>query len=256
MPRVAHDLRLYGHRGASALLPENTVAAFRRALEDGANALELDVHRTADGHLVVAHDPDGRRMAGVSGRIRDLELSEVTRWSLVGEGVAGDCDRHTIPTLEEVLRLFPTVPISVDVKPNDPRTAAELIELIATYGDSDRITIGSFHDRLVRLVRRLGYPGPTALTRSEVAAALLLPTGLARRLVRGQAAMIPRRSSGLRLDTSAFIERCRELGLRVDFWVVNDPGVARGLLAAGATGLVSDDPAVLTPVFERLGQRP
>ena len=54
----APDLRLYGHRGASALLPENTLPAFERALADGANALELDVHPTADGHFVVAHDPD------------------------------------------------------------------------------------------------------------------------------------------------------------------------------------------------------
>ncbi len=67
-----HELRLFGHRGSSARLPENTIAAFRQALDDGATALELDVHRTADGHIVVAHDPDGLRMAGVSGRIADL----------------------------------------------------------------------------------------------------------------------------------------------------------------------------------------
>lgn len=248
MTRVALDLRLYGHRGASALLPENTVAAFRRALADGATALELDVHRTADGHLVVAHDPDGRRVAHTPRRIRDCDLAEIKSWKLAGGGASVGPDCPSVPTLDDVIREFPDVPISVDIKPNDPRVAVELLELVARHRVSHRVTVGSFHGHLVRMVRRLGYTGPTALTRSEVAAARLLPAGLARRLVEGQAAMIPRRSSGLRLDSRGFIQRCRMLGFRVDYWVINDPGAARELLSAGATGLVSDDPRVIAPV--------
>jgi glycerophosphoryl diester phosphodiesterase len=254
MGHDAHELRLYGHRGASARLPENTLAAFRQALADGANALELDIHRTADGHLVVAHDPDGRRMAGASGRIRDLELHEVRCWN-VAAGSGGDRREHHVPTLDEVLGTFPEVPVSVDLKPSEPRAAAELLDLVAAHRAEHRVTIGSFHDRLVHLVRRLGYAGPTALTRAEVAAARLLPSALARRRIRGHAAMIPRRGWGVRLDARGFIRRCRELGLRVDFWVVNDPAAARDLLAAGATGLISDDPRVIAPIVAEFGHR-
>jgi glycerophosphoryl diester phosphodiesterase len=249
MPWPPHELRLYGHRGSSARLPENTIAAFRQALDDGATALELDLHRTADGHLVVAHDPDGLRMAGVGGRIRDLPLRELERWNVAAGFRDGGGSSHPIPTLDEVLESFPGVPLSVDLKPDDPRAVPELLELADRHGAAQRGTVGSVHGRLVKLARRLGYAGPTAVTRWEVAALRLLPRLLARRLVHGQAAMIPRRGMGLRLDGRRFIGRCRALGLRADYWVVNDPDDARELLDRGATGIISDDPARIAGVF-------
>jgi len=249
MPWTPHELRLFGHRGSSARLPENTMASFRQALSDGANALELDVHRTADGHIVVAHDPDGLRMAGVGGRIADLPLQAVQRWNVAAGFRGGGDARHTVPTLDEVLESFPGVPISVDLKPDDPRAVSELIGLIDRHGAAQRVTVGSFHDRLLHLARRLGYAGPTALTRREIAAARLLPRAVARRVVHGHAAMIPRRGMGVGLDGRRFIGRCRALGLRVDYWVVNSPGDARALLDRGATGIITDDPARLAPLF-------
>jgi glycerophosphoryl diester phosphodiesterase len=233
-------LRLYAHRGASERAPENTMPAFEVALADGANALELDIHRTADGHFVVAHDPDGARLAGTGARISELDLAEVRRWRIGTEPV---------PTLGDVLQAFPTIPLSIDLKPDDPRAVAPLLELLSAHGGEDRVTLASFHDRLVWRARRLGWRGRTALTRTEVAALRLAPFALARRLIRGQAAQIPLRSGPLRLDRGGLISRCRKLGIRADYWVVNDPDRARALLAAGATGLMTDDPAGLAPVF-------
>jgi glycerophosphoryl diester phosphodiesterase len=147
-----------------------------------------------------------------------------------------------MPTLDEVLEELPAVPISIDLKPSDPNAMQDLLDLISRRGAAHRVIIGSFHDRLVYLARRLGYAGPTSLTRGEVAAVRLTPTAVSRRLVRGLAAMIPLRGWGFRLDRSGFIGRCRRLGLRVDYWVVNEPTEARDLLRRGATGIISDDP--------------
>lgn len=237
-------LRLYAHRGASARAPENTLSAFAIALSDGANALELDVHRTADGHFVVAHDPDGARTAGCDERIAEIGLAEIRRWRAGGE---------PIPTLPEFLDAFPDTPVSIDLKPNDPTAVAPLLEVLSAHGGEARVTVASFHDRLLLQARRLGWQGRTALTRGEVAALRFAPLALARRVIRGHAAQIPVQSGPVRLDRRGFLQRCRILGIRADYWVVNDPGEARKLLSAGATGLMSDDPALLAPVFREFG---
>src|SRR5256885_7560810 len=79
MPKAG--VRVYAHRGASRELPENTMPAFRRALELGADALETDLHATADGVLVTSHDPDGARVFGVARRIADCRWRDVREWA-------------------------------------------------------------------------------------------------------------------------------------------------------------------------------
>lgn len=243
-----HELRLYGHRGASARLPENTLAAFERALADGANALELDIHRTADGHFVVAHDPDGRRLAGVDEHVHTVGLDRVKSWNVAATAGAPS-ERLTVPTLEEVLQAFPEVPMSIDLKPDDPSAVPPLLEVVARHGADDWVTLASFSTRVVRRMRGLGYPGRTTLSKLEVALVRFLPAAVARRYVAGNAAHIPVKHGMVRLDGPPFIARCRTLGLRVEYWVVDDPREARRLLDAGATGIMSDDPALIAPVF-------
>ena len=245
--------RLFAHRGASALLPENTLAAFARGLRDGANALELDVHRTRDGHFVVCHDPDGRRMAGVPERVAEATLAEVKRWD-VGRGFVGaDGGRseagrgHTVPTLAEVLEAFPGVPLSVELKPDAPWMAPSLVELVTRHGAERLVTLASFRDRVVAAVRACGYPGPTALSRREVGLLFLLPPSLLEGRIAGVAAHVPPRTHLLRLDTASFLARCRRLGLRTEYWTVNDPEVALQLVRRGATGIMTDDPARIAP---------
>jgi len=248
MSSSGHDLRLYAHRGASAHVPENSLEAFEKALADGANALELDIHRTRDGHFVVAHDPHGRRVAGVPDHICNLCLEDVKRWDLSTTD-ARDLRHHAVPTLEEVLVAFPKVPLSVDHKPDNPGAVPDLLELLARHGAEERVTLASFSSRVVSRIRGLGYRGRTALTRPEIVWLRFLPAPLARKFIAGDAAQIPTHSGPIRLDGVRFLEKCRLLGIRTDYWVVNDPAEARTLLDAGATGVMTDDPAIIAPVF-------
>ncbi len=245
---VDHELRLFGHRGASARLPENTMESFRQAMDDGATALELDVHLSRDGHVVVAHDPHGQRMASCNDSVCDCSLKELSNWD-----VGATC-RHRgrisrMPTLVEVLDRFSGIPISVDLKPNDPRIAESVLKTVRSFNAEHLVTVGSFHGSIVHRLRDLGYGGPTALTRAEVVISRLLPPILSRSRIRGQAAMIPRRSGPIRLDAESFIHRVRSFGLRADYWVVNDPDDARRLFGCGATGIVTDDPAAIAPIM-------
>lgn len=251
--------RLYAHRGAAAELPENTLASFERALACGADALEMDVHLTRDGHVVVAHDPDGARMCDRAAELRHVLLVDVDGWDAGWGFRAADGSRphrgrgHRIPTLEAVLRGFPDRPLNVDVKQWEPPMVEPLLALLRRERAEERVTLASFRLRTMLQVRALGYRGATALAPTEMAALLALPRALWRRLPwTGTAAQLPLAAGPLRLDTREVIDRCHELGLRVDYWTVNDAATAERLLDLGADGVMTDDPASIAPVFARL----
>jgi glycerophosphoryl diester phosphodiesterase len=231
------SVRIYAHRGASAELPENTMAAFRRALELGVDALELDIHRTKDGVLVVSHDPDGRRMAGVAERLADLTFAEAQRWD-VGGG-------ERLPRFEDVVNEFAHVPLNVDLKRD---IADDTVALLRRLGAEERVCLASFQVRTMQRVRALGYRGPTALSRGEVIAALGIPVAIQRGPLRCRAnrAQLP-----LSLGHPWIIRRMKLLGLAVDFWTVDDPGLAARLVAMGADGIMTNDPRRIVPALRR-----
>jgi glycerophosphoryl diester phosphodiesterase len=228
-------VRIYAHRGASAELPENTMAAFRRAVELGADALELDIHATRDGVLVVSHDPDGRRMAGVAERLADLTFAEAQRWD-VGSG-------ERLPRFEDVVSEFAALPLNVDLK----RGAADAtVALLRRMGAEERVCLASFQMATMRRVRALGYRGPTALSRAEVLAVLALPAAVRRGpwRMRAQRAQLP-----VSLGRPWIIARMKALGLAVDFWTVDDPNLARRLVDLGADGIMTNDPRRIVPAL-------
>lgn len=248
---------LYAHRGAARDFPENTLPAFRRALDVGATALETDVHVTRDGHVVISHDPAGARMAGVQRAIRDATLAEVRTWD-VG---ASFRDRHgarpsarfTAPTLEELLVEVPGIPVNVDIKQHDEEAARAVVSLVRRLRAQEHVLLTSFEARTIGWVRRLGYEGPTGLGQTEVLRLALLPAAVLRVFpLRGRAAQIPPRAGPIALDRPTLIARAHALGLEVHYWTINEPAEAERLLRRGADGIMSDDPAAIAPVFTRL----
>ncbi len=247
---------LYAHRGAAIEQPENTFAAFRRALECGADAIETDAHLTRDGHVVLSHDASGKRMAGVDARIRDCTLAEVRQWD-VGWGFRSADGARTfagkgigVPTLEEVLVELAPTPLNVDLKQLWPAMTQATVSLLRRLRATERVTLASFHWRTLVAVRRHGYEGPTALSRPEVALLASAPRSVIRRIPSfGNAAQVPVSAAGVPLARKTFIDKCHQLGVRVDFWTINDAAHARALLALGADGIMTDDPAAIAPVF-------
>jgi glycerophosphoryl diester phosphodiesterase len=245
---------LYAHRGAPLERPENSLEGFAVALECGADALEIDVHMTRDGHVVVAHDPDGARTAAVAQAIRACTLDEIKRWDIArGPGLL--CPRGAaccMPTLDEVLTAFPGALLNVDVKQSDPSMLPALLRVIAAHDAHERVLLTSFSARTTREIRALGYRGPTGLGRGEVAIAVLAPDLVLRRLApRGQRLQVPLRSGPLRLDRRQVVDKAHAHGLAVDYWVVNDPSEAERLLGLGADGIVTDDVRAMAGLFAR-----
>jgi glycerophosphoryl diester phosphodiesterase len=252
-----HPRRLYAHRGAATERPENTMPAFERALEIGIDALEMDTHVTRDGHLIVVHDETGARCAAAPLAWKDLDLADARRLDVGWGFVAPDGTRPfagqgiRVPLFEEVLEAFPDLAINVDIK-SDPRAPQLMVELVKARQAEGRVCIASFHLKQMTAVRKLGYGGDTALASSEVASLVALPAVVWRQLrFGGTAAQIPTHQGPLRFDRAAFIAKCHLLGLRVDFWTIDDAGEAARLLALGADGIMTNDPAAVRAAFEQ-----
>ena len=249
-----HPRRLYAHRGASAERPENTLVAFQRAMEIGVDSLELDVHLTRDRVFVVTHDPDGTRMCGSPLKWAELDLADAQRLDAGWGFVAPDGSRPfagkgiNVPTFESILIEFPRTHVNVDIKGED--AARAMLEVVRELKAEDRVTIASFHTATLVAVRRGGYAGETSLSQGEVATLLALPGLLWRQLpFTGSAAQIPTHQGPLRFDRNTFIAKCHSLGLRVDFWTIDDREEAARLLGLGADGIITNDPAALKPLF-------
>jgi glycerophosphoryl diester phosphodiesterase len=239
--------RLYAHRGAAAERPENTVPSFERALEVGAEALEFDVHATRDGVLVVSHDPDGARMTGVAQAFRDASWDDVKNWD-AGHGFVVSDERPfagkgiRIPTFEQMLEHFPGVLFNVDLK---APCADIAVELLRRHKAEERVCLASFQAATLRRVRGLGYAGMTSLARNEVIQLLALPAmmQIGPLAPRGKAAQLP-----VGLLRPFVVARCRALGLRIDYWTINDEKTCRRALELRVDGIMTDDPARLAPL--------
>lgn len=249
-----HPRRLYAHRGAAAERPENTMPAFERAVEIGVDALEMDVHVTRDNHLVVVHDETGARTTGAALAWRDLDLADVRRLDAGWGFVAADGTRPfagkavRIPAFADVLDAFPAMRINVDLKGD--RAVTLMLELIRRHRADDRVTLASFSLGTLIEIRRRGYAGETALSQSEVASLLGLPAVLWRQLpLTGTAAQVPVNAGRIRFDRATFIAKCHAIGLRVDFWTIDDRDQAARLLELGADGIITNDPRAIRPLF-------
>ena len=234
------------HRGGRGVAPENTVAAFARAVQLGFRYLETDVHCTADGRLVAFHDADLGRVSGVAGRIDALRWDEIAEIELPGG--------HRIPLLDELLDTFPESRFNID--PKSDRAVDPLIDVIRRRHLYDRIGVGSFSDaRIARLQRAVGpalctSPGPRG-----VAMVLALAVIGWRRAVPYGCLQLPTPAFGLRLSAPWLVERIHRLGLQVHFWTINDPLEMERLLDAGADGIISDEVESLRDVLVARGHR-
>ncbi len=243
---------VYAHRGASFELPENTIEGFLLALELGADALETDCHLSRDGRVVLSHDASLERTAGIAKTIPELTLAELraldvgARFVPRRPGVHSANVRYRMPTLEEALEACPDVLFNVDAKQTVPDMIPELLRAIRRMNAEERVRIASFSTRNLERVRGLGYTGETGLAPSEVARAMFLPKVALRWFrVPGHAAQVPRRAYGVSFTSQSAIDRLHTLGLRVDFWTINDPEEAKILFARGADGVMTDDPRTM-----------
>ncbi len=252
--RGAGAVLAFAHRGGAEHPDlaglENTLAAFRHAVELGYTYLETDVHVTEDGVLLAFHDLALDRVSDGVGEIAALTRAEV------GEALVGG--RERVPTLAELFDAFPRAHFNIDLK-SDGAVAA-LASFVHERRAEDRVLVGSFSRRRLDAFRRAA--GPKVATSAhplEVLAFRFLPSGrLADLLTRGRVAalQVPHTRRRWVLASPGFVRRAHRAGKPVHVWTIDDPGEMRALLDRGVDGLFTDRTDILRDVLVECGAWP
>ncbi|PJE95147.1 glycerophosphodiester phosphodiesterase [Streptomyces carminius] len=253
-PRPAHPFfdhpapLAFAHRGGAAegaAGPENTHAAFARAVELGYRYLETDVHRTADGHLVAFHDATLDRVTDGSGPIAALPWAQVRRARVGGS--------EPVPLFVDLLRAFPRARWNIDVKTDT--ALAPLLEVLDGADAWDRVCVGAFSEPRVARARALAGPRlATSLGTRGVLGLRLRSYRLPGAVRRGAlCAQVPVRHGGIRVVDRAFVRHAHARGMQVHVWTVNDPDRMRALLELGVDGIMTDHIETLRTVLAERG---
>ncbi len=247
--------RAYAHRGwhtGDLAGLENTMAAFRRAVEEGFRYLELDVRLTADGVVVVHHNPNVEDRTPGAGLIARLPYSALRKVRVGG--------REQIPRLSDVLEELPEARVTIELKSD--AVVAPVLRLLHASDAWHRVCLGSFSERRVEIVRRAGGGQVLTSLGRRSAFALRARAWLDRSTtapglpVHGALAQLPRRYGRLAVVDPALVRTAHGMDLEVHVWTVNDPAEMRALLDLGVDGLLSDRPDLLRAVLQDRGQWP
>jgi glycerophosphoryl diester phosphodiesterase len=247
--------RVIAHRGASGEYPENTLASFRAAVELGAPYLELDVHLSRDGEVVVSHDDNLKRTAGHDGLIREMSLTEIRsadagyNFSPAAGGFPFRGEGLQFPTLSEVLGAFPDRRFIIELK-HGGELARAMLEVVQRTKMGRRVLIASEYQEPIEQIRALAPGLPTNLPTQETGLFMMSLAPEAPAYVPlGEALQIPPEYHSWKLVTAESVNAAHKAEIEVHVWTVDDQSEMRSLLAMGVDGILTNYPQRLIDVI-------
>lgn len=257
MPEVA----VIAHQGGDGLWPSNTLFAMERAAEMGVDVLEMDIHSSADGVLVLSHDDTVERLTDGTGLVRDMTFEELQALDAAYDWSEDDLGNDfpfrgqgmRIPALEEVFEAFPEMPMNIEIKQQEPSIVAPFCELIRAHGKQDDILVGSFHADTMRDFRETCPEVATSGTEEEIrpyyALNLLYLDAVYNPAT--DAFQVPEYSGDLHVVTRRFVQGTRKHNVDVHVWTVNETADMERLLELGVDGIITDRPDRLLELLGR-----
>jgi glycerophosphoryl diester phosphodiesterase len=275
-PWVDRRVLAYAHQGGAWEGPSSTLYAIKAALEAGATGIELDVHASADGQLVVCHDATVNRTTDSSGLIAELTFEQLrvldnAYWWAPGadvspglepgaypfRGRAPEDRRFRFALLEEVLEEFPGVILNLDIKQTAPVVAPyeqDLAVMLRRYGRVDDVIVASFLDSATDAFSSFAPEIPTSAgTVASAAFYQAVQAGKRPAPLRHVALQVPASYGELTLVDEKFVVVAHEEGLAVHVWTIDDEGEMERLCGLGVDGIITDRPSVLVDVLRRHG---
>ncbi len=249
------------HQGGEELWPSNTMHAFERAAALGVDMLEMDLHVTADGVLVLMHDETVDRTTNGTGRLEEMTLAEVKAldagyyWTddegktfpFRGQGI-------TVATLEELFQAFPDMPMNIEIKLVENIPVVEpFCQLIREHGKQDQILVASFHEDAMSAFRAACPEVATSTSQNEVINFFARHfVGLAASYSPpAQAVQVPEYRSGIHILTSRFVEDAHSRGMDVHVWTINEAEDMQRMIELGVDGIITDRPDILLELLGR-----
>ena len=231
----------FAHRGGTSEHPENTLPAFRHAVELGFRYLETDVHLSADGVLVAFHDEDLSRTCGVDARIDQLTWEEISELRVDG--------REPIPAMHQLFEAFPAARFNIDSKSDD--SVDPLCDLVTELHVLDRVCLAAFKWKRLRRIRRR-FQDRVMTNTSQIETASLVAFGrVPGRLVK--AVQVPVRHGAVPVTSERLIRGSHRAGWPVHVWTIDEPDEMHRLLDLGVDGIMTDRPETLRDVFVERG---
>ncbi len=229
--------QIWAHRGASKIAPENTLPAFEQAVRLGADGIELDIQRTADGHLVVVHDETCHRVTGQAGWIHRMTLAELRQLNFAA--TFSQFPGTTLPTLDEVFDLIRPTRLVINIELKNglipyANMENEVIALADAWQMTERVYFSSFNHYSMREIRQL---------RPDIRCGLLYECGLvdpwqyARRV--GATAIHP---SFPNLQIPDLTAQCHDTGVAIHAWTLDDPEILRKAMNLGIDAVITNVP--------------
>jgi glycerophosphoryl diester phosphodiesterase len=229
-------------------------------VEAGAGGLELDVHMTRDGHIVVIHDATVDRTTSGTGAVSEMTLDELRRLD-AGHNFSPDGGPARpyrgrgvrVPTLEEVLEEFPAVAVNIDIKVGSPGIEESVLGVLRETKASERVlVVSTLHDVVKRFRKVSGGHVSTGASRWEIGIFYISSRFRLEHLARPayDALQVPLRHRGIPLVTPRFLKAAHANGVRVDAWTINQADEMRRLLDLGVDVIMTDRPGTMAEVLE------
>ena len=250
--------RVFGHRGAAGVAPENTIVSFQRALQDGAPFVELDVRGTEDGEIAIIHDATVGRTTNGHGRVsrhslKELKVLDAGYWFTPdgGRSYPYRGRKIEIPTLQELFSAIPQARVIIEIKQAHPPIVKKVLEIVRQEGKEEQVLLATEKDQIMKEIRREirsgELPIATGFSYGEVAAFMAWLAGGKREdyAPPGQAFQIPCEYNGMTLVSEQTLKASHELGVEMFVWTVNDTAEMARLVALGVDGIITDFPARL-----------
>lgn len=240
---------IWAHRGASHDFIENTLAAFKQALDVGADGVELDVQRTADGKLVVIHDEHLQRLTGENKYLWQTTYAQLQQMTLTShvvppldfKGTAKEESFHQkVPTLKEVLKLFRGTDLTINVELKNsiyfyPGMERQVLDLVAELGMQEQVLYSSFNHASMKLMSTLVGAKYCGILTSDIQ---FIPWDYAKSVE--VLAYHPMINS---LQQPGLVQNCQDAGLKVHVWTADEDGYIYAALLLGVEALMTNLPA-------------